>query len=169
MDALDAILTRRSIRKFTGEIISDEDIKTIIKAGFAAPSAHNNQSWEFIIVKDMDRLNEIASFHPYAKMLPNAGCGIIVCGDLKRQKEEGFLVSDASAAIENMLIAINGINLGAVWCGIYPVPNLIKMIREILNIPEYIVPVGLIAVGYKTVEKPSWNRYDEEKVHINKW
>ncbi|QVK17431.1 nitroreductase family protein [Mycoplasmatota bacterium] len=87
MDALEAILTRRSIRKFTSQIIKDEDLSLLLRAGFAAPSAHNRQPFDFIVVKDEKILNDLASHHPYAKMLPQAGCGIVVCSDNEKQDE----------------------------------------------------------------------------------
>ena len=90
MKALEAILSRRSIRKFTGDLISDEDLGVILKAGFAAPSAHNRQPWEFIVLKDPQLIETIAENHKYAKMLPSAGRGIIVCGDHSKQKKWGF-------------------------------------------------------------------------------
>src|SRR5690554_4415591 len=118
MNVLDAIFSRRSIRKFTGEQVKEEDLKTILKAGFQAPSAHNYQPREYIVVKDKEILNKISEFHKYAKMLPNAGCGIVVCGDTSKQEEIGFLVEDCSASIQNMLLAAHGLGLGAVWCGL---------------------------------------------------
>ncbi len=169
MDALKAILTRRSIRKFTGEIIKDEDLQLILKAGFAAPSAHNRQPWEFVVLKDKNNIEAFAKEHPYAKMLPQAGCGIIVCGNIDVQKEEGFLVEDCSAAIQNMLIAIHALGLGAVWCGIHPKTKLTKMTKKLLNLPDSIIPVGLIAVGYKNEIKEPKDDFDEKKIHYNKW
>jgi len=169
MDIFEAINTRRSIRKFTGEVISDEEIKTILKAGFQASSAHNMQPREFIVLKDKEVLEAMAQFHPYAKMLPNAGCGIVVCGDKNLQTEFGFLISDCSASLENMLLAAHGLGLGAVWCGIYPKVDLMKSTSELLNLPENIVPVGVIAVGKKAHEVNPRDRYNESKVHYDRW
>jgi len=169
MDALEVILSRRSIRIFNQAVIKDEDLKLILKAGFAAPSAHNRQPWHFVVIKDESVLNNMATQHPYAKMLPKAGCGIVVCGDSEKQKATGFIVEDCSAAIENMLLAAHALNLGAVWCGIYPVPELTKMVSELLDLPETIIPVGLIAVGEKAEEKLPRDNYDETKIHFNKW
>lgn len=169
MDALEVILTRRSIRKFTGDVISDDDIKTLLRAGFAAPSAHNRQPWEFIVVKDKLKLDAIAKEHPYAKMLSNASCGIIVCGDNSVQTSLGFLIADCAAVTENILLAAHSKNLGAVWCGLYPERELTDMIKRLCHLSDDIVPVSLIAVGHKVVEKPAWNRYIDEKIHYDKW
>ncbi|NLX61224.1 MAG: nitroreductase family protein [Tissierellia bacterium] len=169
MDVLEAINTRRSIRKFTGEVISDDQIKTILKAGFQAPSAHNREPREFVVVRDKEALEEIANFHQYAKMLPKAGCGIVVCGDETLQPEFGFLVSDCCASIENMLLAAHGIGLGAVWCGVYPKEELMKPMSELLNLPDHIIPIGLVVVGMKEEDKQPKDRYNESKIHYDKW
>jgi nitroreductase len=169
MDILEAIYTRKSIRKFTGERISEENLKILLKAGFSAPSAHNKKPWHFVVVRDESALETIAKTHPYAKMLPNAGCGIIVCGDKEKEEAIGFLVEDCSAAIENILLAAHGIGLGAVWCGLYPVPELTDLVEGVLNLPENIVPVGMVVVGTKSEEREVKDRYDEDRVHFDKW
>jgi nitroreductase len=169
MDVLNAILTRRSIRKFTGESIKEEDLNILLKSGFQAPSAHNYQPWHFIIVRDENVIGKIAEFHPYAKMLPKAGCGIIVCGDEEKQPNRGFLVEDCSAAIQNMLLAAHGMGLGAVWCGIYSVDKLVDSAKAVLGLPENIIPIGMVVVGVKDEEKEPTDRYDVNKIHYNKW
>ncbi len=169
MNVLEAINSRRSIRKFTGEIISDQNLKTVLKAGFQAPSAHNFQPREYIVIKDAEVLEKIARFHKYAKMLPEAGCAIIVCGDKTKQNETGFLVSDCSASIQNMLLAAHGLALGAVWCGLYPKDVLTKPMTDILNLPEHIIPIGMIGLGVPDTDPKTIDRYDENKVHYNKW
>ncbi len=169
MNVLEAINSRRSIRKFTGEVIGDEEIKTILKAGFQAPSAHNREPREYIVLRDREILEKIPQFHQYTKMLPSAGCGIVVCGDKKLQPELGFLVSDCSASIENMLLAAHGMGLGAVWCGIYPKDELMRPMSDLLNLPEHIIPIGMAVVGRKAEDKESKDRYDESKVHYDRW
>lgn len=169
MDVLQAIYTRRSIRKFTGEPISDTNVEVLLKAGFSAPSAHNMQPWHFVVVKNPEVLNKIAEKHPYAKMLPQAGCCIIVCGDNEVQKSKGFLIEDCSAAIQNILLAAHGTGLGAVWCGLYPVPELIALVSETVNLPNNIEPMGMVVVGHKAEDRASAERYDKAKVHHDKW
>lgn len=169
MDVLEAIYSRKSIRRFTGEKISEENLKTILMAGFCAPSAHNKRPWHFVVIRDEESLKAIANAHPYAKMLPGAGCGIVVCGDKEREGMTGFLVEDCSAAMENMLLAAHGIGLGAVWCGLYPVPQLVKLVEKVLDLPENIIPVGVMVVGAKDEERAVKDRYDEERVHFDRW
>ena len=169
MDIIEAIYTRRSIRKYTNDPVSDEDLKVILNAGFCAPSAHNKKPWHFIVVKEPSVLNSIAQFHPYAQMLPSAGCAIIVCGDKNCEGMAGFLIEDCSAAIQNILLASHGLGLGAVWCGLYPVPKLTKNITSLLNLPENIIPIGLVSVGHKAEDRTPSDRYDQTRIHYNKW
>jgi len=169
MDVIDAILTRRSIRKYTGEVISDEQLNLLLKAGFQAPSANNLQPWHFIVVKEKENLEKIAGAHPYAKMLPQAGCGIIVCGDTNKDNRIGYLLEDCSAAIQNILLAAHGMGLGAVWCGIYPNDDRTNEFSEILKLPADIIPVGLIAVGHRNEEKEAVDRFDSTRIHYEAW
>lgn len=169
MDIIEGILTRRSIRKYTGEKISEEQLKTILRAGFQAPSARNRQPWHFIVVRDRNKLESIAQAHPYAKMLPEAGCGIIVCGDNNVENSLGNLVEDCSAAIQNILLAAHGLGLGAVWCGLYPVTERTNVISDLFDLPQNIIPVGLAVVGHKNEEKEVVDRYAEERIHYDRW
>lgn len=163
-----AILERRSIRKYTGEPVSEENIKDLMKAAMAAPSAHNKQPWEFIIVKDREVLTEITKFHPYSKMLNEAPLAIIVCGDQSKE-DSGYWVQDCSAATENILLAAQDKGLGAVWLGVYPYENLVQSLKKIFGIPEHVIPMNIIAVGHPEEKKEPADRYDENRIHINKW
>ena len=111
----------------------------------------------------------LPQFHPYAKMLPQAGCCIIVCGDKEKQGMIGFLIEDCSAAIQNMLLAAHGAGLGAVWCSLYPVPKLTKAISRLLELPRTVMPVGMVAVGRKNEQREAPDRFDYTKVHFEKW
>ena len=169
MDIIEAIMTRRSIRHFTGELIRDEDLETILKAGFQAPSAHNKQPWEFVVLRDREKLRAIKEFHKYAKMVEDAGTAIVVCGDKNKQDRMGFLVADSSAAIQNMLLAAHGLNLGAVWCGIYDSNSLVEFFSQLLKLPENILPIGMVVVGNKIRDRSIQDRYDETKIHYDEW
>jgi nitroreductase len=169
MELLDAIFTRRSIRKFTGDAVSEADLHTILRAACYAPSAHNHQPWHFVVVRSPAVLQTIAAVHPYAKMLPQAGCAIVVCGDKELQTTTGFLVEDCSAAIQNMLLAAHDLGLGAVWCGIYPVPKLTRLVSGAVELPAQVTPVGLVALGQKAEERHTRERFDPAKIHYDKW
>jgi nitroreductase len=166
-DLIKTILSRRSIRRYTDELVSEEDIKTILDAAMAAPSASNRKPWHFIIVTDRGSLNQLAKAHRYAKMLYDAPLCISVCGD--QSVSESFWVQDCSAATENMLLAITALGLGAVWCGVYPRQDRMKDISKILGIKAPIVPLNIIAIGHPAEEKEPRTQYDESKVHREKW
>ncbi len=169
MNVLEAINSRRSIRKFIGKTIDEQDLKTILGAGFQAPSAHGLEPREYVVVRDAETIGKIVQFHNHAKMLPQAGCGIVVCGDKTKQDVFGFLISDCSASVQNILLAAHGLGLGAVWCGIYPREHLIEGMADVLNLPEHIIPVGMVVVGIKDEEKSAIDRYNEDKIHYDRW
>jgi len=169
MDVIEAILTRRSIRKYTGEPISQQELETVLRAACYAPSAHNFQPWEFIIIKDKGKFEKIANMHPYAKMLPQADVCIIVCGDNGKQPMMGYLVEDCSASIQNILLAAHGIGLGAVWCGLYPQEDRVKFIKELCKLPDNIIPVGMVVMGHKGEDRKVEDRFKPEKLHYENW
>jgi nitroreductase len=169
MDAMEVILARRSIRSYTSQPVPKEVIEELLKAGMAAPSADNKQPWHFVVIDDGKILNQIPKFHPYSKMLKEASVAILVCGHVKSEKHKGFWVQDCSAATQNILLAVEALGLGAVWLGIYPQEDLEDGIKKLLELPEHIVPLSLIPVGYKGEHKPPAERYDASRVHHNKW
>lgn len=166
---MNAILSRRSIRKYTDQPISEEIIKELLEAAMSAPSAGNEQPWHFIVINDHQLLDAIPKFHPYSHMLKEAPVAILLCGDETLEKFKGYWVQDCSAATENILIAVEEKGLGAVWLGIYPEEERVKGIRELLNIPKHIIPFSLIPVGYPAEDKTPANRYDPARIHYNSW
>ena len=169
MDAIEAILSRRSIRKYTKKSVSKELIKNLLEAAMSAPSAGNQQPWHFIVIIDTKILIDIPTFHNHADMLKEAALGILVCCDKDLEKHKGMGIQDCSAATENILIAVQAKGLGAVWLGVYPRKERIDGLRKLLNIPEHIIPFSLISIGYPAEEKPRANRYNESRIHYNKW
>jgi nitroreductase len=169
MEAMEMILGRRSIRKYSDKPVTEEEVKRLLEAAMAAPSAHNRQPWQFIIVRDRATLLEIPKFHNYSKMLEQAALAIIVCGDTELEGGTGFWVQDCSAATQNILLAVKATGLGAVWLGVYPNENFVKGVKELLHIPEKIVPLNIISVGYPLEEKPPANRYMKDRVHLETW
>lgn len=169
MEAMEAILGRRSIRKYTTQPISEGTIRKLLDAGMNAPSAGNEQPWEFILIDDRKILDAIPSIHPYAQMLKEAPLAILVGGNLQREIHQGFWVQDCAAATENILIAAHAEGLGAVWIGFYPREERVACIRRLLPIPDHFVPLCLIAVGYPGERKLRPSRYDETRIHRNGW
>jgi nitroreductase len=168
MDAMQAILTRRSIRKYTSEPVSDETVTELLKAAMSAPTAAG-EVWDFVVVRDQNVLEEVSKFHPHALMLRGASVAILVCGNPNIEKLPGRWVLDCAAATENMLIAANALGLGAVWVGIYPVEERIKGMRSLLGIPDHVVPLSLVSVGHPGEKKEPPSRFREERIHRDRW
>ena len=169
METMDNIFSRRSVRRYLPKPVSSDLIENVLKAGMNAPSAGDEQPWHFIIIDKHDLLLNISESHPYAKMLKDAPIAILVCGDLQVLKFKDLWIQDCSAASENMLLAAHDLGLGAVWIGVYPAENLVREVRNILSIPQHIVPFSIIGMGYPAEEKKGRLRYDKSKVHNNGW
>ena len=166
---MEAIFKRRSIRRYTNDDVPEEMIKTILEAAMNAPSAGNEQPWHFMVIKNKETLKTLAGASPYARMLKDSPLVIIVCGDLNLEKHRGYWILDCSAATENILIEVAALNLGAVWLGIYPLQERIEYIKKQFGLPEYIIPFSIIPVGYPAQEIKLVNRYNQERVHYEKW
>lgn len=166
---MNAIFNRRSIRKYTRQEISEEKIEILLRAGMAAPSAGNEQPWHFVVIKDKDILLSIPKFHPYAQMLREADCAIVVCGDLVLETNKGFWVQDCSAATENILIEATDLGLGSVWLGVHPDKDRVKPVQTLLGLPETVIPLCIIALGYPTDSKTPTDRFNPKRIHQNKW
>lgn len=172
MEAMDAILSRRSIRKYTAKPIPEQLTKELLEAAMSAPSAGNQQPWRFVVIDDRRILDEIPKFHSYSEMLKEAPLAILVCFDKRLEgKKAGGLwwVQDCSAATENVLIAAHAKGLGAVWLGIYPDEGVVAGVRKLLGLPSHITPFSLVSVGYPAEKKPRADRYDASRIHRNKW
>ncbi len=161
------ILSRRSIRKYTPEPVSKDDVKIMLEAAMAAPSASNLKPWHFVVVTNRRRLNKLAEAHPHGKMIAEAPLCIAVCGDLTIS--ESFWVQDCSAATENLLLAATALNLGSVWLGVYPRQDRVDNIRKILKLPETVTPLNLVSIGHPAEKKEPRTQYDETKVHLQRW
>lgn len=169
MEAVEAILTRRSIRSYKDTAIPEEEIELLLKAAMAAPSANNHQPWEFVVINKRETLDDIPKFHPYSKMLLQAPLAILVCGDKTKVDHSGYLSLDCSAATQNLLLAAHARGIGAVWLGVYPREDRMDGMAKLVNLPEHIVPLALISLGYPEKGKEPSNRFDTAKVHQNSW
>jgi nitroreductase len=171
-DFLNVIYTRRSVRKFTGEKVKEEDLAAILRAGMSAPSAVNVQPWAFVAVTDRDILNELCKSLPYAKMLDKAGAAIIVCGipDKDDTYAKQYWVMDCSLASGNILLAAHALGYGAVWTAVYVDSDRVRSVRRILSIPENIIPLNVIPIGIPADRdgKPV-DKFRRENIHREKW
>jgi len=168
---LDFIFGRRSIRAYLPGEVTDEQIKTLLEAAMAAPSAVAKDPWRFVVIKNRETLRRIADVLPNGKMLADAAVGIIVCGDIEvaHDRQLSYLLQDCAAAIENLLLAAHILGLGACWLGVHPRENRIKAIKDILGLPEQIIPVSGIAIGKPGEVKEPRTRYSPDKIHYERW
>jgi nitroreductase len=138
-------------------------------AAMCAPSAGNQQPWHFIVVTQREQLDALAEVLPYGKMLRQAPLAVVICGDPKLQIHEGFWVQDCSAATQNILLAAHAKGLGAVWVGVYPKEERIAGIRRLMGVPEHVVPLCVVSIGYPVSRVEPANRYQEARIHLNRW
>ena len=169
MDAIDGILTRRSIRKYTNKSIPDEVIKELLEAGVSAPSAGNQQPWQFIVIDNREVLDEASQVLPNGKLLKDANKAILVCGDLNLETHKGYWPIDCSAATQNILLAAHAKGLGACWLGIYPREERVENLKKLFKTPEHIIPFSVVSLGFPDEESKKVDRYDDSKIHKNTW
>lgn len=164
---LGTIFNRKSVRKYTERPVEKEKLETLVRAGMAAPSSRDRRPWEFVIVTDRDLLDKMGDGLPLARMLKETKQAIIVCGDTV--KSENAWQLDCSAAAQNILLAAESMGLGAVWTAAYPYPERMKIIQDALQLPEHILPLTVIPLGYPTgIEKPK-DKYNKKQIHYNGW
>jgi len=169
METLQAIKTRRSIRKFTSQKIPADKIEELLRAGMQAPSARNYQPWHFVISMKREILDHISNVHPYAEMMKQATLAILVCGDLTLEKSDEYNAVDCSAATQNILLAAHDLGLGAVWLGVYPRKERMENLIKLFKLPDHIVPISLIACGYPAETIPSEDRFKQDRIHVDKF
>ena len=164
-DLLDVIVSRRSVRKWRPDAVSDSDIKDVLEAAMNAPSAVNEQAWQFIVLSG-EVLEALLKVN--GNTFKGAPVGIFVCGDKEQDKLGGFFVHDCCAATQNILLAIHAKGLGGVWTAVFP--SVVPEVRRLLNLPEHVIPIAFVPFGYPASERPKpVSRYDETKVHRNGW
>lgn len=167
---LDNIATRTSVRSYLDKPVDAAVIEQLLQAGMAAPSAVNRQPWHFVVVTDKAQLKELAKANPYAGMAAKAPLAIVVCGDMKKALSgdaREFWVQDCSAATENILLAANALGLGAVWTGTYPDQNRCKDVSAILKLPETLIPLNTIVIGYPAGENKPKDKWKPENISYN--
>jgi len=171
MEAMDVILGRRSIRRYTDQAVGEEVMERLLRAGMAAPSANNEQPWHFVVIRERGILAAVCEFHPNAQMLKGAPAAICVCCDVSLEKMPGmgYWILDCAAATENILLAGHALGLGCCWLGIHPRPERKEGLRGLLNLPKKVEPFSLIALGYPAEQKGASERYRAERVHVNRW
>ena len=180
--ALDVIMTRTSIRSYTGDPVSQEQLETILKAGMAAPTAMNGQPWRFVVVTDKETINNVFASGFRGEMFTQAGAVIVVCGQSTQMRKpfgqpdapeteqpNMFWYEDCSAAAENILLAAHALGLGAVWTAGYPAQERIVPIAQALGIPANVIPLCIIPVGVPAENPEPKDKWNPDNIHWNKW
>lgn len=167
------ILNRKSVRAYTDRAVSREQLDTLLRAAMAAPTGRDMRPWKFVVIDDKEALAALSEQLPYAKMLPEAAAAIVVCGDLSVTDDKGQPSTnwtfDCSAATENLLLAAEAMGLGAVWTGVYPYEERQTAVSQALQLPEHIIPLNLIPIGYPKGDPQPKDKYNADNVHFNGW
>lgn len=169
---IEDIMTRTSVRSYSDRAIGSETIDTLLRAAMAAPSAGNKQPWRFVIIDDKSVLSYIGDNFPTMTQAKGARAAIIMCGDQTATFEgdaREYWVQDVSAATENLLLAAHASGLGAVWCGIYPQLTRVEQFSELLHLPDNIIPMACVCLGYPAAETSPKNKWNPEYIHYNTW
>lgn len=165
------IMTRTSIRKFTDKPVPQDTLDLLVKAGMAAPTAMDKRPWAYVVITDKETLNALDAIKPYFN-LKTATAAIVVCGNMDKAIEgeaREYWVQDCSAATENILLAAHAYGLGAVWCGVYPGHELVGEVSKVLELPENIIPLNVITLGYPDQNPEPKDKYNPEDIHYQKW
>ena len=162
------IFTRRSIRRFLDKSVEPEKLERILKAGMQAPSAHNGQPWEFLVISEQQIKDDVSKMSPWAGMVAKAPVTIIVLGHIDTPNSR-WIQQDLSACTQNILLQIAKENLGGCWMGFYPEEERVKKCSEYFNLPQNIIPFALISLGYSEDQNRFLDRSDMTKVHYNKY
>ncbi|MDE6300265.1 MAG: nitroreductase family protein [Muribaculaceae bacterium] len=169
---IEDIMTRTSVRAYSDRSVDSMTIDTLLHAAMAAPSAGNKQPWRFVVITDKSRLKYIGENFRTMKMATGAATAVVMCGDVNATfPGEGreYWVQDVSAASENLLLAAHALGLGAVWCGIYPQTERVDKFSEMLGLPDSIVPMACICIGYPAGQQTPKDKWNPENIRYNTW
>lgn len=162
---MNAIFKRTSIRKYEEKAVESEKIELLLKAAMAAPSACNQQPWEFYVVRNKEVIEKLSHTSPYTGLCKGAPLVLVPCYRNEGLRCESFKEIDLSASVENILLEATELGLGAVWMGVAPIEKLITSVKETLEVSDGLSPFCLIAVGYPAEERTQQDRYDVNRVH----
>lgn len=164
--ALETIFSRTSIRTYQDRTVEPQKIELLLRAAMSAPSGKDQRPWEFVVVNERPILDSLAAALPYAKMLAQAPCAVIVCGSPARSS---YWYLDCSAAAENILLAAHSLGLGGVWTAAYPYAERMEAVRSNLALPEGILPLCVIPIGYPAAVGEPKRKFDAGRIHYNGW
>lgn len=158
------IFHRTSIRNYQDKPVETEKIEKMLRAAMAAPSAGNQQPWEFYVVTDKDALKKLAKTSPYAGCTANAPMAFVACYRKNCDMPE-YAQIDVSAVVENLLLEADSLGLGAVWLGIVPLTDRMEAVRQVLSMPQELDAFAIIPCGYPVRAGVQQDRYDTNRIH----
>ncbi len=161
---MNSIFHRVSIRKYQETAVEKEKIEKVLRAAMAAPSACNQQPWEYYVVTNKEKMEQLSQSSPYSGCAKGAPVVFVACYQTECARSE-YAQIDMSASVENLLLEADNQGLGAVWIGIAPIEERMKKVAEIMDMPERLTAFALIACGYPAEERPQQDRYEESRVH----
>lgn len=161
---MNEIFHRTSIRTYKQDKVEQEKIIKILKAAMAAPSAGNQQPWEYYVVSDHEVLNQLSKTSPYASCVKNAPMAFVACYRSDCDMPE-YAPIDLSASVENMLLEADHLGLGAVWLGIAPLEERMKAVKQVIGIADRVEPFAIIPCGYPAKNSLQQDRFDQSKIH----
>ena len=164
-----AIFERRSVRKFKRCEVTDETINYLIKTAMNAPNAGHQEPWEFIVLKSEEMKNAMNAVHGYGDMLNTVDAAIVVCINKERIKWDGYWQLDTGTAVENMMIAATDMGLSTLWLELFPVEEKMEKAKEILGLPENVIPMVLMPIGDTDEKEHRELRFKEEYIHRERW
>lgn len=167
MELNEVLLARRSVRKYTEEIVSDDMIAQLMHAAMSGPSACNIRPWEFHVIRDAEKLAQLRSATRYSNI--TAPLAIVVVGNITGLPRvlAPYWIQDCSAATENILLRATDLGLGTVWCGVYPQEQEIQNVSTILGLSDKQIPLNIIHVGHPAENPQARDQYDSSKVFIH--
>ncbi len=163
---MNSIYTRRSIRNYTSETVEREKIMQILKAAMQAPSAANQQPWQFLVVENKEKLIAMSGMNPYSKMLSNASLAVIVLGDTDLMSVPSMWEQDLAAATQNLMLEACNLGLGSVWLGVAPEKERMNFLKDLFNLKDNFKPFCIVSIGYPAKENVFVDRFNENRVHF---
>jgi len=167
---MDTIFFRRSIRNYKDKKVESEKIERLLRAAMQAPSAGNQQPWEFIVVQDKDNLKRLSNMSPYSKLISDAPLALVLLANKDRMKYPENWEQDMGAAAQNILLEAVELELGAVWLGVAPIEDRVKYIKDIFRLKENVSPYCVIAIGYPDGQENKFiDRFDKTRIHYEEY
>ena len=166
---MNAIFKRTSVRNFKPDAVEPEKIEKLLRAAMAAPSAGNQQPWEFVVVSDPETRAKLASASRFGGPAAAAPLNIVVLVNANNLRFAELWEQDLGACTENILLEAVEQDLGAVWLGIAPVPDRMEKVAEVLALPENTAAYCIVAVGYPAADAAQQDRFDPSRIHYERY